>query len=153
MSKTKKMVIIVLVSLLLLTQITVSQFVSIDGEPWMAGGAVCISFDKWDMMRADRLVVGYRGKTYTITERELVRAFSKETLAGTYSDYCCAGLNEGWVEVYRGDRLLRRMRYVGNHNAIAYEADDTHWVLYGEEGHAFLSNDTWNKLYAIIGAK
>lgn len=116
----------------------------------MAGGAVCISFDKWDMLRADKIIIGYRGETYTVTDPAFVQAFSQETLAGTYSDYCCSNLDDGWVEIYRGNRLLRRMRYIANHEAFAYEADVAHWVLFGEEGHAFLSRDMWEKLHEII---
>ena len=118
----------------------------------MAGGAVCISFDKWDMLRADKIIIDYRGELYTVTDPEFVQTFSKETLAGTYSEYCCSNLNDGWVEIYWGDRLLRRMRYIANHDAVAYEADLTHWVLFGKEGHAFLSKDTWEKLHQIISS-
>lgn len=151
MSQKKKKIIIGLVCLCLILLIALSLNVSISGEPWMAGGAVCISFDKWDMLRADKLIIGFRGETYTVTDPEFIRAFSKETLAGTYSDYCCSNLNDGWVEIYRGDRLLRRMRYIANHEAFAYEADATHWVLFGKEGHAFLSSDLRQKLQEIIG--
>ena len=116
----------------------------------MAGGAVCISFDKWDMLRSDKIIIGYRGETYTVTNPEFVLGFSRETLAGTYSEYCCSDLDDGWVEIYRGNRLVRRMRYIANHDAFAYEADITHWVLFGKEGHAFLSKGTWEKLHEII---
>lgn len=116
----------------------------------MAGGAVCISFDKWDMLRADKIIIDYRGERYTVTDPAFVQAFSKETLAGTYSEYCCSNLNDGWVEIYRGDRLLRRMRFIANHDAFAYEADSAHWVLFGKEGHAFLSRDLTQQLEKII---
>lgn len=149
--KKKKWIMIALVSLCLILLITLSLNVSISGEPWMAGGAVCISFDKWDMLRADKIIIGYRGETYTVADPEFVQAFSQETLAGTYSGYCCSNLDDGWVEIYRGNRLLRRMRYIANHDAFAYEADVAHWVLFGEEGHAFLSRDMWEKLHEIIG--
>ena len=118
----------------------------------MAGGAVCISFDKWDMVRADKVVISFCGETYTITEPEFVREFSRETLSGTYSEYCCSHFDDGWVEIYRGDRLLRRMRYIANHDAFAYEADFAHLVLFGEEGHAFLSVGMRDKLREIIGS-
>ena len=152
MSQEKKKIMIALVSLCLILLITLSQNISISGKPWMAGGSVCISFDKWDMLRADKIIIGYCGKTYTVTDPEFVQAFSQETLAGTYSEYCCSNLDDGWVEIYRGNRLLRRMRYIANHEAFAYEADVAHWVLFGEEGHAFLSRDMWEKLHEIISA-
>lgn len=147
----RKKIMIGLAGLCLVLLITLSLNIRISGEPWMAGGAVCISFDKWDMLHCDKLIIGYRGETYTVTDPAFVQAFSKETLAGTYSAYCCSDMDDGWVEIYRGDRLLRRMRYIANHETFAYEADAAHWVLFGEEGHAFLSRDTWEKLHEIIG--
>ena len=138
------------VSLCLLLLIALVLCVDISGKPLEAGGAVCISFDRWDMLRADRIIINLHGEIYTITDHEFVQAFSKETLAGTYSEYCCSELNDGWVEIYRGDRLLRRMRYIANHDAFAYEADIAHWVLFGKEGHAFLSRDMCNKLQEIF---
>ena len=146
----KKLIIGGLANLCLILLIVLSLSVSVSGEPGMAGGAVCISFDKWDMQHSDKIVIGYRGGIYTVTDPVFVRSFAQETLAGTYSDYCCSNLNDGWVEIYRGDRLLRRMRYIANHGAFAYEADATHWVLFGEEGHAFLSKSVWEKLREII---
>lgn len=123
--------------------------VGVAGEPWMAGGSVCVSWDKWALLRADKIVLAVDGETYTITNADLVRAIAEDTLAGTYTDYCCAQEDDGWMEIYRGDRLLRRMRYISNHDAFAYEADGTHWVLFGNEGHAFLSKDTAKKLKAV----
>ena len=150
MSLKKKKTVIGLACLFLVMLIVLSMNVSISGEPWMAGGAICISFDKWDMMRADKIIIGFQGGTYTVTDPVFIRAFSRETLAGTYHEYCCSNLNEGWVEIYRGDRLLRRMRYIANHEAFAYDADFTHWVLFGKEGHAFLSKEVWEGLHIII---
>lgn len=152
MSRKKKKVIIGMVCFCLILLIAIPLNVSISGEPLMAGGAVCISFDKWDMLRADKIIIGYRDKTYTVTDPEFIQVFSGETLAGTYSEYCCSNLDDGWVEIYRGERLLRRMRYISNHDAFAYDADITHWVLFGKEGHAFLSRDAWEKLHEIISA-
>ena len=117
----------------------------------MAGGAVCVSFDKWDMMRADKIILQYRGETYVVTDLEFVRAFCSETLAGTYSDYCCSNLDDGWAEIYCGDRFLRRMRYIENHGSFAYDTDSAHWVLFGKEGHVFLSDSLHQKLREIIG--
>lgn len=142
---------VVLLSVCLILIIILFLNVSINGKPFDAGGTICISFDKWDMMRADKIVFAVGGETYTVTDAEFIRAFSQETLAGTFHEYCCSNLNEGRVEIYRGERLLRRMRYIANHDAFAYEADITHWVLFGKEGHAFLSKDMWEKLHSIIG--
>lgn len=151
LSKKKWMgILFICLALILLTAVFLC--VSIAGDPLMAGGVVCISFDKWDMLRADKIIIRYRGETYTVTDPEFVQSFSKETLAGDYSEYCCSDQDDGWVEIYRDDRMLRRMRYIENHGAFAYEADGTHWVLFGDEGHAFLSAELERKLQDIIGA-
>ena len=125
--------------------------VSVGGAPTMAGGCICISWDKWDMMRADKVVLALSDESYTITDLELIRALAEDTLTGDYTDYCCAKAEDGWIEIYRDDRLLRRMRYIANHKALAYEADGFHWVLFGNEGHAFLEQDTIQKLGDYIG--
>ena len=152
MSKKKIWIKIGQLTLCLIALIALLLCVGISGKPLDAGGAVCISFDKWDMLRADKLVLCFNGQIYTVTDPAFIRAFSKETLAGTSHEYCCSNLNDGWVEIYRGDRLIRRMRYIATHDAFAYDADYTHWVLFGKEGHAFLSGDLRQKLQAIIGA-
>lgn len=136
---------------LILLVVTLSLNVSIAGEPGMAGGCVCISFDKWDMQRADKIVIEFRGETYTVTDPEFVQTFCQETMTGTYSDYCCSHFQEGSIEIYRQGRLIRRMRYVENHDAIVYDADLTHWVLFGEEGHAFLTGDICSQFRQLIG--
>ena len=118
-----------------------------------AGGALCISFDKWDMIRADKILLYHNGHTYTITDPDTVKGFCMDTLVGDMTDYCCANLDEGWAEIYRGDRLIRRMRYIANHDTFAYEADIGHWVLFGDEGHAELSQETRNQLKAIMDKK
>ena len=124
--------------------------VSIDCDPYSAGGCVCISFDKWDMLHADKLVIEFQGETHTITDLSFIRRFTRDTLAGTYTDYCCANLSDGSVQIYRGDRLIRDMRFIENHGAFAYKADSLHWVLFGDEGHAFLSHETDQQLRQLI---
>jgi len=147
----KKRIAAILVSLCAVLLIAVLFLnVSIAGEPLMAGGCVCISFDKWDMQRADKIIFKFGGESHTVTDPEFIRAFCDETMAGTYHDYCCAQLEDGWVEIYRGDRLVRRMRYIANHEAFVYEANAAHWVLFGEAGHAFLSNELQAQLHTLI---
>lgn len=149
----KRIIVISLIGVCLIGLIVVASLcVSVAGEPWMAGGCVSVSWDKVAMRQADRILFHIDGETYTITDPVLVQSVAEETLAGTYTDYCCAHLDAGWMEIYRGDHLLRRMRYVGgSHDTFAYEADWGHWVLFGEESHATLSRKTADALYAMIG--
>lgn len=150
MKKTRILWIVAALCALLLI-VVFSLNVSIAGEPWMAGGCISVSFDKWDMLRADKMIVHFRGEQFVITDKEFVQNFTAGTLAGTYSDYCCANLDDGWVEIYRGDRLIRRMRYIENHDAFAYEADFAHWVLFGDEAHVFFSGEICSQLRQLIG--
>lgn len=111
-----------------------------------AGGCLSVSFDKWAMTHADRLVVFDGHKEVTITDRDFLRSFGKEVASGSLKDYCCAREEGAWAELYRGDRLVRRLRFIPNHDAFAYEADFCHWVLFGGEGHSFLSDDLRHQL-------
>ena len=131
--------------------VLLSLNVSIAQDIAMAGGCISVSFDKWDMRRADKMVVTCKGAQYVSEDTEFVRDFAEGTLAGTMTDYCCAKENYATVEIYRGDRLLRRYRYVENHDAFAYEADGTHWVLFGEESHAFVSGETIRQFRRMLG--
>ena len=114
--------------------------------------ALCISFDKWDMMTADKVVVWNSGNQYTVTDPEFVRQLTRETTVAAYNEqYCCASETGGWIEIYKGDRLVRRMRWATGHSMVAYEADLLHWVFFGKEGHASLSNELIEKLNELTG--
>ena len=114
--------------------------------------ALCISFDKWDMMTADKVVIWDGPDQYTVTDPEFVRQITRETTVAEYNEqYCCASETGGWIEIYKGDRLVRRMRWVTSHSNVAYEADLLHWVFFGKEGHASLSNELREKLNELTG--
>ena len=125
--------------------------VSVGQDIAMAGGCVSINFDKWAMRRADKLVVICNGQQYVSEDVDFVRAFAEATLSGTMTDYCCANENYAAVEIYRGDRLLRRYRYVENHDAFAYEGDGIHWVLFGKEAHAFVTGEVIDQFRLLVG--
>ena len=62
---------------------------------------------------------------------------------------------ERWIELYRGDRLIRRMRWEDNHGGIVvYEADWLHWVFPGDsgEGLVYPSEELLAQLNALISA-
>ena len=124
--------------------------IGFNGAPLESGGCVCVSFDKWNMLTADRLVLCVGNKQYESADTALIRSVAWESAAGTHNEYCCSHLDDGWIEIYKGDHLIRRMRWIRNHGSLAYEADPGHWVLFGDEAHAFLSEDVCAKLEAII---
>ena len=128
-------------AVVLLLALNVSADCSLD-----AGGCLSISFDKWAMTHADRLVVFDGQKEVTITDRDFIRSFGREVASGSHKDYCCAQDDIAWAELYKGDRLICRLRYVPNHDAFAYEADLFHWVLFGTEAHSFLSDELRHQL-------
>lgn len=149
MEKTKrKRKIIILCLAVILPILFLNMGIDMDTD---AGGCLTISFDKFSMLTADRLVVFDGEREVTITDADFVRRFTGETVAGTSKAYCCMHLDGGaWVEVYKGDRLVRHMRYIENHDALAYDADLFHWVLFGKEGHAFLSRETSEQLGSFL---
>lgn len=116
-------------------------------------GSLCISFDKWDMTTADKVVIFDGEQQYTVTDADFVRNLTREAVVACDTNrYCCANDDvDTWIEIYKGDRLIRHMRWIQNHDALAYEADLAHWVLFGEEGHVFLSSEVRRALYKIIG--
>ena len=97
-----------------------------------------------------KIVIEFRGQTHTVTDRNFILGFTQATMAGTYSDYCCANLQEGRIDIYRGDTLLRSMRYVENHDAVVYDEDASRWVLGGEEAHVFLTGWVKDELRKLL---
>ena len=114
--------------------------------------AICISFDKWAMMTADKVLIWNDGTLYTITDPDFVRQITRETTVAEYNEqYCCASETGGLIEIYKGDRLIRRMRWATGHSMVAYDADLLHWVFFGKEGHASLSRELIEKLNELTG--
>ena len=144
----------ILVSGILLTLtllLVIFSAVGCSPDMGLHGACVSISFDKQDMLAADRLVLKLPSGEYTVTDRNLVQTLAREVLTATSTeDYCCGNLNEGSFSFYRGDQLIRQMRFIQNHRTLVYGADSAHWVLFGKEGHCEFSAATEQRLCQAI---
>lgn len=118
------------------------------------GGCFSVAFDKAAMRSADRAVICVNEERYEISDPALVREIADQTLAATNTDLRHPN-TERWIELYRGDRLIRRMRWEDNHGGIVvYEADWLHWVFPSDsgEGLVYPSEELLAQLNALISA-
>ena len=149
----KNILNILVCSVLLAVTVALVIFSAIGCSPDMGlhGACVSISWDKQAMLSADRLVMHLPSGKYTVTDGNLVQTLAREVLTATSTeDYCCANLNSGTFLFYRGETLIRGMRFIDNHRTLVYEADGAHWVLFGKEGHCAFSSATENRLLEAI---
>jgi hypothetical protein len=147
---------LVVSTILLAAILLLSMFCAVGCSPDMGlhGACVSISFDKRDMLAADRLVLKLPSGEYTVTDKNLVQTLAREVLTATSTeDYCCGNLNEGFFSFYQGDKLIRKMRFIQNHRILVYETDGAHWVLFGKEGHCEFSAATEEQLCKAISRR
>ena len=130
--------------------------VSIGSKIEMVRGCISIAFDKWDMMWADKAILYVDGQEYVITDIDLVREIAKDTAVATYYEECecTAGYkNDRWIELYVGDRQIRRMQWLESHDWVrTYDTDAFHWVLFNDTdaGYAELDLELCQKLYQLV---
>lgn len=135
--------------------------VAVGNKVTICGGCVSIAFDKWDMMWVDKMIVYVDGETYEITDTDLVREMARVTAVAEYYEGCQAIESERrsnnytrWIELYVGERMVRRMPWLKNHDWIqVYEADAAHWIFFGNTGVGYVSEEGgWlPRLYEAIG--
>lgn len=119
------------------------------------GSCVSITMDKLPMLFADKVVIRVEEKSYVITDSDLIRDITSETMCATHSDLRCMQTDR-WIDVYCKGKLIRSMRWDGLHNAvIVYHHDpgSLHWVFLSDsgEGMVFLSKELTAKLNRITG--
>ena len=139
---------LVIVCLLMLIHVDVC-FNTRDG-----GGCISVTFDKLQMMNADRAVIRVGDKSYEITDDELIRQITAETRVATNTDLCNHNTDR-WIDIYCGDTLIRSMMWENNHDGIiVYHADICHWVIPSDSGLGIVypSEALLQKLEEIIGA-
>ncbi len=128
---------------------------AVEANPWDSGGCFSVTFDKLAMATADRAVIVVGEERYEISDIQLVRDITEQTMCATNTDLCCSSRGNRWIEIYRGESLVRRMRWEEFHDSvIVYEADLTHWVFPSSDGHGLvsLSDELLAELKAVIGA-
>ena len=85
-------------------------------------------FGKWELKNVDRVVVSRHGAQTTITDQTLIDQIVSETTVATHGNIHDA--NDGKIELYCGDKLLRSMGWSTCCDLVqVYKADLTHWVI------------------------
>lgn len=153
--KKHKIVIVITmcIALLLLLGLFVAN-VAICINPFDSGGCISVAFDKLLMLTADRVVIRVEGSSYETTDPELIRLITSETQVATNTDLRYPKTDR-WIDIYRGDALIRSMRWSDSLDTIiVYHADSTHWVFPSYEGDGIIlpSTELINKLIEIIDA-
>lgn len=99
-------------------------------NPKQSYSCFSVAFDKWAMNSVDKIVFVTPRKSTTITDRQLIGNFVKETMVaetsgvgGMYTDYS--------IELYAGERLVRKiaMNSLFKEVAIVYNEDSAHWIF------------------------
>ena len=116
-----------------------------------AGGCIAVVFDKQDVKNADRIVLRDGDTVITLAEPTLVRDLASEFVVANRSGLC-GYYRDRWMEIYRGDRLVRNIHWNDHDDLVtAYEADAGHWVLFGgDKGQIQLSDEIVDTINALI---
>ena len=129
----------------------------------ISGQGKCFSvafFETQKMAAADRIVIKGNGKEITITDTEVVRELAEQTTVATHANLGCA--EDRQIEVYRGNKLIRSMKWGSCCHAVkVYETDVSHWLfsptdlenLNRNSGWVFLSNEMVDTLNALLAGK
>ena len=148
--KTIKYIFIAIAIVLLFLNVSIKNNLS------MAGGCVSIVLDKWSMLTADKVVISIDNKSYTITDKRIIRKVTKETMVATYHSVCYFPPEDEvymWIDVYKKNNLVRSMQW-GEHCEIVkvFEIDATHWILFGNgrEGFVYLSDELVKELKGFV---
>jgi len=143
----------VIILVFILTFIILSFFcVSISINPFDNGGCFSVTFDKFPMLIADRVVIRVGDKKFEITDNEMVCEVTSATICATNTDLRYPKTNR-WIDIYCGNILIRSMRWEDNHNGIiVYHADIFHWVFpsINGDGLVYPSIDLIEKLEEVI---
>ena len=145
---------IISVSIIILICI-VSLFVEVNfANPKQSYSCFSVAFDKWAMNSVDKIVFVTPRKSTTITDKQLIKDFVKETMVaetsgvgGMYTDYS--------IELYAGERLVRKitMNSLFKEVAIVYNEDNTHWIFgpyTTSDGSVELSEDLLAKIETVL---
>lgn len=124
-----------------------------------AGACLAISpFGRLELLGVDKAVVAVDGEAVTVTDPELLGRIVDETKVATHAnvcDGCC--MKERSIQLYRGDRLVRSMKWIDGHDSIrVYEADLTHWIFqevgagFRQTGYVELSDELIRELEGLF---
>ena len=153
-------VITILAGILLLLVIGIiiaSQFMAIHIDDFRNLGCTAVVFDKWDMDRVDRVVIETPNGETTITNEDLIRQITQETMVATSSGIKMA-YGGTVIKLYCNDRLIRSMRQgtgEGYEKIVeVYTVDKYHPIFRddADTGQIQLSSDLLEKIKAALKA-
>ncbi len=127
-------------------------FLAVNVGFWCNEDCISVAFDKAAMKKVDRAAVIVDGTEYPITDPWLIRQLADQTVVSTHTLLCNS--QEGrWIELYDGDKLVRRMNWEQAHDGvIVYASDQTHWIFgEAEYGQTYLTQEVLDALYEAIG--
>ena len=111
-------------------------------------------FGRLELLGVDRAVVTVDGESVTVTDAQLLGRIVDETTVATVADICdgCC-LKDRTIDLYRGDKLVRSMKWIDGHdNVLVYKADLTHWMFppSAKAGRVILSKELVSALEALF---
>ena len=155
MQKKKMMFALGGAALLLVTVVLwLTVAVNVKGAFTEGGGCIAVAFDKASVMNADKIIMRYGDVVHTITDPDCVREIAAGFVVANRSGLC-ESYTDNWLEIYNGDKLVRKIRWSEHGNlAEIYEVDAAHWVFPGESGtgQIELSEEFMARLQEIIWA-
>lgn len=110
-------------------------------------------FGKLEIMGIDKAVITVDGETVTVTDTELLNRIVDETKVATEAVSCDHGLKDRTIDLYRGDKLVRSMKWYDCQDLVrVYDADLTHWIFSPatEAGYVELSKELVKDLEALF---
>ena len=117
-----------------------------------AGGCTAVVFDKHKVRQADRIVLREGEKVVTITDPETVRQLASSFVVANRNALCGYYMDR-WMEIYRGDTLVRRIHWNDHDELVTvYTPDATHWVFLprNDVGQIYLSEETVQTILSLL---
>jgi hypothetical protein len=99
-----------------------------------SGGCIAIVYDKAAMRAADKVVLCVGEDRYDITDAALVSWITEEAMAATHTHLRFHEHTDRWIEIYRGETLVRRMRWAecaDPTGVFVYQEDEKHPIIHG----------------------
>ena len=122
------------------------------------GKCLAISpFGKLELLGVDKAVVTVDGEAVTVTDPALLERIVDATKVATHANVCDDSMKDRTIELYRGDRLVRSMKWSDCAGMLrVYEADLTHWIFqevgagYRQTGYVELSDELIRELDGLF---
>lgn len=110
-------------------------------------------FGRLELLGVDKAVITIDGESVTVTDAELLGRIVDETTIANEAYSCEHGSKDRSIDLYRGDKLVRSMKWYDCTDFVrVYDADLIHWLFPPEAqaGYAELSRDLVRSLEALF---